>query len=854
MKKILILGLLIALCIVVSPALADTSLVLSTDKADYAPWETVNILGTGFTPGATVSITVEWPAPYGFVDQVLPPAVADAAGTFTAGYSLTNGPNGYGLEGTYIVIATDSVTGGGATTTFTDAAQVDTTTTLNPITTPLTVGQTGVSFSGTVAPVKTGDPNVPDLVNVGLWIGSPGGTITLIKTVTTTGGNGAFSGTFDTPPTPGTYTLQAHFVGTNDGGKEGYHWKASDSDTRVVIVNSVPTNTVPVVTVNPVGSAINEGGTFTGSGSFTDPDADTWTATVDYGDGSSVQSLPLTGKTFTLNHVYADDGTFTVSVVVNDGDVSGSSTVDVTVNNVAPAPAIGAAPIMSPEGTIISLTASATDTSPVDTAAGFTYAWSVTMNGASYGMGGSGASFTFTPDDNGAYIVTLTTTDKDGGRGTATASITVTNVAPTASIDGTIPTSSPEGTPITLSGSATDPSTVDMASIIYAWSVTKNGRAFDSGTGTSFTFTPDDNAVYIATLTVTDKDGGIDSDSTGDITVTNVAPTPLISGAPTSSIPEGTAISLRGSATDPSPIDTTEGIVCTWSVAKNGVPYACSGSATSCSFTPDDNGVYAATLKACDKDNGEGTITASITVTNVAPAVGAITIPVDPVKVGTSFTATVPYTDPGTADTHTVLWTWGDGPTSPGAASGGTASGIHSYTAPGIYTVSVTVTDDDGGIGTATASTYIVIYDPSGGFVTGGGWINSPQGAYKADPAMTGKANFGFVSKYKKGATVPEGETEFQFKAGNLNFHSTEYQWLVVAGAKAMFKGVGTVNGAGNYAFLVSAIDKSPDQFRIKIWEASSTDAVIYDNQITPDKTDNADPTTVIAGGSIVIH
>ena len=58
-----------------------------------------------------------------------------------------------------------------------------------------------------------------------------------------------------------------------------------------------------------------------------------------------------------------------------------------------------------------------------------------------------------------------------------------------------------------------------------------------------------------------------------------------------------------------------------------------------------------------------------------------------------------------------------------------------------------------------------------------------------------GKANFGFVSKYQKGAKVPTGETEFQFKAGDLNFHSTAYEWLVIAGAKAQYKGIGTVNG-----------------------------------------------------------
>ena len=51
-----------------------------------------------------------------------------------------------------------------------------------------------------------------------------------------------------------------------------------------------------------------------------DPGTDTWTATVDYGDGSGSQALPLTGKTFELSHVYADNGSYTVTVTVNDDD------------------------------------------------------------------------------------------------------------------------------------------------------------------------------------------------------------------------------------------------------------------------------------------------------------------------------------------------------------------------------------------------------------------------------------------------------------------------------------------------------------------------------------------------------
>jgi PKD repeat protein len=47
-----------------------------------------------------------------------------------------------------------------------------------------------------------------------------------------------------------------------------------------------------------------------------------------------------------------------------------------------------------------------------------------------------GASFNFTPDDNGTYVVSLTVTDDDGGVGTDTETITVTNVNPTATNNG----------------------------------------------------------------------------------------------------------------------------------------------------------------------------------------------------------------------------------------------------------------------------------------------------------------------------------------------------------------------------------------------------------------------------------
>lgn len=191
-------------------------------------------------------------------------------------------------------------------------------------------------------------------------------------------------------------------------------------------------------------------------------------------------------------------------------------------------------------------------------------------------------------------------------------------------------------------------------------------------------------------------------------------------------------------------------------------------------------------------------------------------------------------------------------------ADGGTVSG-NVFTAgsvPGIYDVCLTV--NDGTVDSDPNCTMVVVYDPSAGFVTGGGWINSPAGAYTADPSLSGKANFGFVAKYKKGANVPDGNTQFQFKAGDLNFHSSSYQWLVVAGKKAQFKGEGTINGSGHYGFMLTAIDGQisggggVDKFRIKIWDMDNGDALVYDNQMSG--ADTADPTTVLGGGSIVIH
>lgn len=245
---------------------------------------------------------------------------------------------------------------------------------------------------------------------------------------------------------------------------------------------------------------------------------------------------------------------------------------------------------------------------------------------------------------------------------------------------------------------------------------------------------------------------------------------------------------------------------------------------------------------------------------NTAPWIDPIQGPFAPVQVNTMVSLSAAFGDPDVTDTHTATWDWGDGSSSAAATINesygfGTAYGEHAYSVPGVYTVLLTLSDDEDGTSTSVFQ-YVVVYDPLGGFVTGGGWIMSPQGAYAANPTLTGKATFGFVSKYLKGANKPTGNTEFQFKVANLNFKSTSYDWLVVAGSKAIFKGVGTINGSGNYGFLLSAIDadlkgSGSDTFRIKIWDLA-TGEIVYDNLVNAP--DDADPTTQLASGNIVIH
>lgn len=116
---------------------------------------------------------------------------------------------------------------------------------------------------------------------------------------------------------------------------------------------------------------------------------------------------------------------------------------------------------------------------------------------------------------------------------------------------------------------------------------------------------------------------------------------------------------------------------------------------------------------------------------------------------------------------------------------------------PGVYTLVVRA-EDKAGNAAESDTVHLVVYDPAGGFATGGGWFYPDS---ESNLSSEGKAHFGFVAKYKKGAST--GNLEFQYQNADINLKSTTIDWLVISGVSAQFQGTGTINGEGFYTFRV---------------------------------------------------
>ncbi len=98
---------------------------------------------------------------------------------------------------------------------------------------------------------------------------------------------------------------------------------------------------IPEVTIDSLSSGISQGGFVDLAASWLSEDVGPFVATVDWGDGSAVETVPVSqvtgGGNLSASHVFADDGDFTVEVCIVDSlEFQGCATAWVTVANVAP--------------------------------------------------------------------------------------------------------------------------------------------------------------------------------------------------------------------------------------------------------------------------------------------------------------------------------------------------------------------------------------------------------------------------------------------------------------------------------------------------------------------------------------
>jgi hypothetical protein len=481
------------------------------------------------------------------------------------------------------------------------------------------------------------------------------------------------------------------------------------------------------------------------------------------------------------------------------------------------------------------------------------YQWDINRDGT---FDAFGPVVTLTPEDlrtfgitdgTHAYFVNLVVDDGKGSYAGDSGLVWVYNAPPTGDFSGGGPVI--EGSEVTVGfSSATDPSQADVdAGLRYSFALDRDLLSTDyasASTDPTATFTMPDSGTPTVWGAVIDRDGGYTVYST-QVTVTNVAPTATFNG--TLTVNEGDAAQISFADESDSAGDVAAGFSYYYSIDLNGdgqfdLSEGFRQGGRSASLTFADEGVYAVRGRVYDADGGYTEYAGAVTVRNVAPVLDPVSAPAGAQDKGTDVIVGLNYFDQGVNDSHTVTWDWGDGSTTPGTtesfANGmGAAHGTHRYAAGGMYTVTATVSDGDGGTSSTTYQ-YVVVVDRAAQ-VAGSGTVQ-----------VNGqKATFDFSARYKGATGAPTGQVVF--KVGSLSFRSTTLEWLAVGGNKVYLRGAGTVNGQAGYTFQLTFIDGSPDRLRMKVWN-TSTGEVVVDNQ--PGALDGADPTALLTGGNVSAH
>jgi subtilisin family serine protease len=501
---------------------------------------------------------------------------------------------------------------------------------------------------------------------------------------------------------------------------------ASDTDNKVLLVK----NAVPVVN----GSLDNDTG-YEGSDldveltvNFDDPGTDdTHVASVNWGDGTVPEIIDPATSPFSLQHTYVDnldDTVYTITIEVEDDDGdSGFAYLDVTIMNVDPE-IDDDSPVLTDsddegddisEGEVVTLTAKFTDVGVLDTHVA-TVDW------------GDGVTDTVDPvispleithayGDNGTYRILVTVTDDDGDKDEDALYANVNNVDPvvdSAAIDNE---EVDEGEDVTLTTEFSDVGVEDTHTLMIDWGDGSSSTVSDVTSPAEVAHAYADNGEYSITVTLTDDDDGedvypdLDADPPDEeliVTVNNLPP--IVDAGDDQTVDEGETVEIEVTVTDPGTADTHTATI-DWGDGSEPEDATVSEGVINASHVYADNSIessgasgdYIVTVTVTDDDGGEGMDELTVTVNNVAP-VADIGDDMSADE-GSEVTVTATFTDVGSADTHSLTLDWGDGsdPVSVDPAVSPVEL-MYSYPDDGEFTVTLTVTDDDGGVGVDTAT------------------------------------------------------------------------------------------------------------------------------------------------------
>ncbi len=540
---------------------------------------------------------------------------------------------------------------------------------------------------------------------------------------------------------------------TNDGTFEVQATGAYPNGSMVMATTTlVVTNTPPtaIAVVTPLLGdtdgiiAEGEGAVVTVTNQFDPSDADLATLRFSYdfnNDGDFDDDFEIELSAIATAEVPAslqiEDGLRTVRVVVSDDDDSTEIFADYLVANTPPELIVVPLDGQVDEGVFYELSLSATDVG-TDTVQLWSVDWGDGTDPRTFVGAAVLASHAFV--DDGDFTISVTAVDEDGAYDT-TASVMVANVPPVLSALSATPTV--ENGFTTLTGNLFDQGVEDSFILNVDWGADfENTFNFPAGTNDfAVTHRYLDNSAndrYTISATVSDDDGGLGNTETTDVTVTNVAPA-VTADVTTPVVGEGGLVELVGTIED---VGTLDGhtVFVNWGDGDNNnddtvTEAVVDGRTFRATFnyvddnptdTPSDD--YIITVPADDGDGGVGATTTSVTITNLAPVVTALTLTPPIINENDTVTLDGTFIDAGAADTHTVVIDWGDdrGADSISIATVDaitrTFTATHKYlddnpsgTPSDQYEIAATVTDDD--TGTVDASVFITVYNVAPTFV-----------------------------------------------------------------------------------------------------------------------------------------